>query len=200
VKIMSFAVAGCAALVTLPAHGQSPDRNLTVVPGKPAPERGLGPESPLLAALTRYRDAESVIRLTEEGKILYAADTNKRSGYDYCSTSIRFAEQGEFRESVRQATRALFLGEQERNTDLQAMARRDLASVYSYAGNLDRAEQYANEALRLAVRDRNQVWGPVYKTLGDVKIRRGDLPGAIADYQQALTTSRRSCACRSPMR
>jgi CHAT domain-containing protein/predicted negative regulator of RcsB-dependent stress response len=188
--VLIAAVVVAASVAGAAVHSQSFDRTLTVVPGKPQPAVAMGAESPLLAALTRYRDAESVLRLTEEGRILYGADTNKRSGYDYCSASIRFAEQGEFRESVRQATRALFLGEQERNTDLQAMARRDLASVYSYAGNLERAEQYANEALRLAVRDRNQVWGPVYKTLGDVKYRRGDLPGALAEYQQALRYSR----------
>jgi len=141
-----------------------------------------------IAAL-RVREAESINRLSDEGRYLFELDTQKRTGYQYCSNAVSLAENGEFREAVRSASKALFLGLKDRNEDLVAQAKRDLAMAYSYAGNLDRAQQYAEQAINHFSKNRNQVHAAAYKTLGDVSFRRGDYAKAVANYQSALSRS-----------
>ena len=110
---------------------------------------------------------ETLAKLTAEGRSLYDADTKKQTGYEYCSLSAGLAARGEFRLAVREASKALFLGQSQSNDDLIAHAKRDLAVAYSYAGNLDRAQQYAEEALAHSVRQQNRavVHSRAYKVL-----------------------------------
>src|SRR5512137_2452483 len=138
-------------------------------------------------AEARVREMETVARLTAEGRSLYDADAQKQTGYQYCSLAAGLAARGEFRLAVREASKALFLGQSLGNDDLMAHAKRDLAIAYSYAGNLDRAQQYAEEALRHAVRPQNRaaVHSRACKVLGDVALRRGDPKQAIARYEEA---------------
>ena len=63
--------------------------------------------------------------------------------------------EASFALAVREASKALFLGQSEGNDDLIAHAKRHLSVAYSYAGNLDRAQQYAEEALTHALRPQN---------------------------------------------
>ncbi|RYY93712.1 MAG: CHAT domain-containing protein, partial [Comamonadaceae bacterium] len=115
--------------------------------------------------------------------------TVKMSGYQYCSQAVALAEAGEFRQSVRAASKALHLANATRDPNLLAMANRDLAIVYSYSGQLEKAEEFAREALRHPARDPKLVVGPANKVLGDVQTRRGDYSGAVISYDKALAGS-----------
>ena len=141
------------------------------------------------SAEARQRDAETLKALSTEGQVLYQRDRVKLDGYQYCSQAVALAERGEFRESIRAASRALYVGQQQGNDDLIAVSKRDFAIAYSYAGDLDRAEQYAREALQHAAKDPAVVAGPAYKILGDVAVRRGKLAEGIAYYNQGLAAA-----------
>lgn len=145
--------------------------------------------SPALAAMKNLDDADTALALTADGALLYQQAKVKLDGYQYCSLAIALAEKGEFRESARAASQALYVGLQSRNEDLQAKAWRDLAIAYSYAGNLARAEQFAREALKHPADDATQVTGPAWKVIGDVQARQGDYAAALASYQRALAGS-----------
>jgi CHAT domain-containing protein/predicted negative regulator of RcsB-dependent stress response len=138
------------------------------------------------SALARQRDAETVLVLTAEGKLLFERDVIKLDGYVYCGRALALAEQGEFRQSIRAASRALYLGKANGNDDLLAVAQRDLAIAYSYAGLLDQAETYARATLALKANDPQQSYAPAHKVLGDVAARRGRFDEAVAAYNTAL--------------
>src|SRR5204863_115599 len=90
----------CALLLATAAHAQSA-----------ATADGLAPaNSQARDALARQRDAESLFSVSAEGKALYERDVVKLDGYGYCGRSIALAEQGEFRQSIRAASKALHLG------------------------------------------------------------------------------------------
>ncbi|WP_449433496.1 CHAT domain-containing protein [Pseudomonas putida] len=131
-------------------------------------------------------DADTMLGLTEEGAVLYEQDPLKLSGYQYCSQAVALAESGELRLSARASGKALYLAKTNNDENLQALASRDLAIAFSYAGQLDKAESFAQEALRLAAKDPQKVVGPAYKVIADVQARRGDYQAAIASYEQAL--------------
>lgn len=157
----------------------------------PAPAQG-APSAEAAASRAeqaRLADADTVLALTNEGAVLYGQDAVKLSGYQYCSQAVALAEAGEFRQSVRAASKALHLANATRDPNLLAMAHRDLAIVYSYSGQLDKAEQFAREALRHPARDPKLVAGPVHKVIGDVRTRRGDHAGAVLSYDEALANS-----------
>ena len=153
---------------------------------------GAGAPSATIVAAARVTDSESAARLTSEGKILYEADATKKTGYQYCSLAYGLAEQGEFRRAIREASKALYLGETGRgDTCLGAMAKRDLASAYSFAGQLDRARQFAADAAdgASACGRPGTVSVPARKILGDVSLRRGRAQEAISHYERALAES-----------
>ncbi len=137
----------------------------------------------------RLADTDTLLALTNDGAILYSQDKVKLSGYQYCSQAVALAEAGEFRQSVRAASKALHLANTTRDPNLLAMANRDLAIVYSYSGQLEKAEQFARDALKQPVRDPKLVVGPANKVLGDVAARRGDYAGAVRSYDEALAGS-----------
>ena len=136
-------------------------------------------------AAARVHDAETIRTLSTEGQLLYQKDRIKLDGAMYCAQAIALAERGEFRLSIQAASKALILGQQQDNGNLVASAKRDLAIAYSYAGDLDRAEQFARDALTGESRSTAAIAGPAYKTLGDVQSRRGRLADAISSYQEA---------------
>ena len=137
----------------------------------------------------RLADTDTLLALTNDGAILYSQDKVKLSGYQYCSQAVALAEAGEFRQSVRAASKALHLANTTRDPNLLAMANRDLAIVYSYSGQLEKAEQFAREALKQPAREPKLVVGPAHKVLGDVAARRGDYAGAVRSYDDALAGS-----------
>ncbi|WP_295981716.1 CHAT domain-containing protein [uncultured Variovorax sp.] len=141
------------------------------------------------AEQARLADTDTLLALTSEGAVLYGQDSVKLSGYQYCSQAVALAEAGEFRQSVRAASKALHLANATNDPNLMAMANRDLAIVYSYSGQLEKAEEFAREALRHQARDPKLVVGPVQKVIGDVRSRRGDYSGAVLSYDEALANS-----------
>lgn len=155
----------------------------------PSPTGDYNPASLALAALQRKADAETALKLSAEGRALYERDTIKLTGYGYCGQALSLAEKGELRQSIRAASKALYLGQRDRDAGVQAVALRDLAIAYSYAGTLDRAEQYARAALAIEGADRRQVVAPSLKVLGDVQVRQGRLPEALKFYQDALAAA-----------
>lgn len=138
------------------------------------------------SAVARTRDADTLKALSTEGQILYQRERVKLDGYQYCSQAVAQAERGELRDSIRSASKALHIGQAQGNDDLIAVSKRDLAIAYSYGGDLDRAEQYAQEALSHQAKNPQIVAGPAYKILGDVAARRGKLPLAIDFYGKAF--------------
>ncbi|MDB5968205.1 MAG: hypothetical protein JWQ90_655 [Hydrocarboniphaga sp.] len=141
--------------------------------------------SSVTAALDRQADADSLQGIAAEGALLYDAEAVKQDGYAYCGQSVALSERGEFRLSVRAASKALHVALATGNDDLQALANRDLAIAYSYSGNLDQAERFATEALKHKPKDPPVVFGPAHKILGDVYSRRGDYAKAVASYEAA---------------
>jgi CHAT domain-containing protein/predicted negative regulator of RcsB-dependent stress response len=140
-------------------------------------------------AEARARDAETLPALSQEGRLLLGRDRVKLDGYAYCSMAVAAAERGDFRDSIDAASRALLVAQETDNTDLLALSKRDLAIAYSYAGDLDDAERYANEALGGASKNPAQVQAPVHKVLGDIALRRGNPAAAISEYQTSLATA-----------
>jgi len=167
------AILAIAMAVASPAAAQAPDAEAVAEQ----------------AARTRLADGDTLLALTADGSVLYAQDAVKLSGYQYCSQAVALAEAGEFRQSVRAASKALHLANTTSDPNLQALANRDLAIVYSYAGQLEKAEEFAREALRHPARDPKLVVGPAHKVIGDVRVRRGDAEGAVASYEEALANS-----------
>jgi CHAT domain-containing protein len=140
----------------------------------------------------RVLEAESAVRLAAEGEILYQADPVKRTGFEYCSLALGYAEKGDLRLAIREASKALFLGQRTADQYLLALAKRDLAYAYSLAGYLERAAQFADESIEHFQWSRNRdasAIGPAYKTKGDVRLRQGRIDEALADFQQALMAS-----------
>ncbi|MBP9697267.1 MAG: hypothetical protein KBD58_08625, partial [Thermomonas sp.] len=101
-----------------------------------------------LAAISRLDDADTALALAADGAALYDREAVKLDGYAYCSQAVELAEKGEFRESARAASKALHVALQTGNKDLLGKAYRDLAIAFNYAGQLERAEQFANLALK----------------------------------------------------
>lgn len=138
-----------------------------------------------LAAIGRLEDADTALALAAEGAALYEREAVKLDGYAYCSQAVELAEKGEFRESTRAASKALHVALQTGNVDLLGKAYRDLAIAFSYAGQLERAEQFAMLSLKYPGVDPTQVNGPGKKVLGDVRTRQKRYDEAIALYDQA---------------
>ncbi|MHB9837751.1 CHAT domain-containing protein [Paraburkholderia terrae] len=151
---------------------------------------GLAPESQgFRQATERERDAETLQSLTSEGRLLLSRDRVTLPAYDYCSMAVSAAERGDFRDSVQAAARALVIAQRTDNADLVALSKRDLAIAYSYAGDLDDAEKYAQEALASTPKAPEQVFAPANKVLGDIALRRGHPQDAIDAYNRALETA-----------
>lgn len=137
-------------------------------------------------AIARQRDASAARTHVQEGERLLSQDVIQLDGYAYCGQAMSLAEQGDFRQSIRAASKALYLGQRDKKPDLIAVAHRDLAIAYLYAGKLDEAEQYARSALAVQGASAEQVQAPAYKVLGDVASRRKDHAGALKAYESSL--------------
>lgn len=138
------------------------------------------------AAMARHQEAASVLALTTDGRLLVERDPIKLDGYGYCGQAIALAERGEFRQSIRAASKALYLGVEGSDEQLVAMALRDLAIAYSYAGWLTKAEEYARYVLQRPAQNPAQTFAPAHKILGDVAQRRGQPQEALGHYGRAL--------------
>jgi CHAT domain-containing protein/predicted negative regulator of RcsB-dependent stress response len=138
------------------------------------------------AQAREQEDARSLRELIAEGELLYGRDRVKLNGYQYCSQSVALADRGELRESIRAAAKALLLAQDGDDRNLQGLARRDLAIAYSYAGDLERAESFARQALDLSDGNLVGIAAPAHKVIGDVRARRGKYDAALEAYYESL--------------
>lgn len=144
----------------------------------------------VILAEQRARDAETATGIATLGASLYEGDSRKLDVAQYCAAAMLLADQGEFRLSVREASKALHLGLKSNNRKALAYARRDLAYVYSLAGDLERSSYWAEEALKSSLELRgapkidvsNELLAPIYKVLGDIEARRGNHDAARKHY------------------
>lgn len=152
-------------------------------------------DRPLAALLAeqRARDAETAAAIASRGRLLYEADANPRGWQGYCADSQRLSDTGELRRAIRQASKALYLGERDGNPVALAFAMRDLAYAYGFAGDLDRAQEWAAKTLEASrnlsntrVDVDNEILAPAHKVLGDVASRRGRQDEALRHYESAL--------------
>lgn len=176
---VAFAASAAASAQAAPAVAPPP-----AVPAAQTADAA-GEAREVLAAIGRLDDADTALSMAAEGAALYEREAVKLDGYAYCSQAVELAEKGEFRESARAASKALHVALQTGNTDLLGKAYRDLAIAFSYAGQLERAEQFAMLALKYPGLDPTQVNGPARKVLGDVRTRQRRYDEAIAAYDQA---------------
>jgi tetratricopeptide (TPR) repeat protein len=142
VNTMASDLAKCVLPILLALYSMSPAASGAAEAGAP----GIA-VSTFDKARARQQDAETLRSLTDEGRLLYQKDRIKLDGFQYCGQAIALAERGEFRQSIQAASKALIIGEQQKNGRLVASAKRDLAITYSYAGDLEQAAHYAREAL-----------------------------------------------------
>lgn len=145
-----------------------------------------------LAAL-QVNDVQTAAGLATEGGSLYAADPDKTSGYDHCRRSVSLANAGQFRLAIREAQKALFLGKRSRDDDVLGYAARDLAYAYYLAGDLDKAEVWANDALRYGyMRTRNSaaILTGANMTLGGIALLKEDPQKAESYLKQARSDAR----------
>lgn len=185
-SICRLALALACWLLLAPARAQEPAEPAAQEPAQASMQEEA---SAALAALGRLEDADTALSLAAEGAALYEAEAVKKDGYEYCSQAVELAEQGEFRESARAASKALHVALQTGNRDLLGKAYRDLAIAFSYAGRLERAEQFANLALKYPGENPTQVVGPANKIIGDVRTRQARYAEAIATYETAAAGS-----------
>lgn len=162
---------------------------VAVSPGLSAQSAEPPPPPAFARAEARQRDADSVQQLTAEGRVLYERDTVKLTADLYCGQAIAYAERGWFRESIDAASKALYLGQRNKDAKSQANAKRDLAIAYNYAGDLPAAERYANEAIALGGDQPQMILAPANKVLGDIYARRGLAAKAIQSYELSLSQS-----------
>lgn len=137
------------------------------------------------------KDAANLRRLSVEGRLLLKEEGRERSWGQYCEEAQALAEQGEFRRALQSASKALYVGERDGNAVAVAFAKRDFATVYLYAGKLDLAERYAQEATAEAslAREPNKILQMTYKILGDVLLRNGQPEKAAEWYEKARKAS-----------
>lgn len=134
-------------------------------------------------------ELESLNQFSAYGRKLYQDDDNQQNGIDYCTVSMQFAELGEFRQSLRQASKTLFLGEKTGKSYLLAIGTRNLALAYSYANDLANAERYAKIVIDKYDNEGLQVIGPAYKVMGDIRLRQGRYNEASEFYEIGLNQS-----------
>ena len=155
----------------------------------------------------KAREAESAAAIASNGQLLYEADDNKKAWGQYCIAAGQLAERGEFRRAIREASKALFLGERDRNASARTWAMRDLAYAYSLAGELAKAEEWAHKSLEASrsitnpnVNVRNDIEAPVRKILGDIAARRARYEEAMASYSAALEAANATSNNRQAIR
>jgi len=142
-------------------------------------------------------EAESAARLAAEGELLYYATWIDPEAYKAANGATALLEDGELRRGIREASKALFVGQSTTRQDVLAFAKRDLAYAYSLAGSLARAAQFATEAIQHAEAapaafqrvNRHRVLGPAFKIRGDSHLRSGRAAEAFEDYERSVTES-----------
>ncbi len=143
----------------------------------------------------RALDAQNASMLSEEGGLLYSFDRTKLSGPKYCGLAIEYARVGEFRQAIRSASKALFLGRRDGDAYVEGLGHRDLAYAYSLAGDLETAEFHAKRTLTLAnrlnQRRERQLSFLATTTLASIAAKRADNTAAQRLFETAYQMAQR---------
>jgi len=137
----------------------------------------------------RLRDAENAATIASEGRLLYQADENTKSWAEYCVSSVQLSLRGEFREAVRAASKAFFLGESEGSAIAKAFASRDLSFAFSLAGDLEQAWYWTEQALRFSAgagSSQSTVLAVAHRVRGDIEFKRAAFERAVKEYEIAI--------------
>jgi tetratricopeptide (TPR) repeat protein len=136
---------------------------------------------------------ESVEQILQSGRAAYASDPGRRSAAEYCRAGEDEIERGALRQAIRDKSKALYVAKQDRDLLLAAECSRSIAIAYSFAGEQNRAVDWADEAQQYlqqagpgvdAARAAG-VRGPLLKVRADAALDRGDL----AQARSMLTTA-----------
>jgi CHAT domain-containing protein len=94
-------------------------------------------------------DVNSLAGISRIGSTLLASDPDKLKWGEYCKQSQALARRGEFREAIRSASKALYLGENKDGNYGAAVifSSNDIATAYSYAGDHPTALIWADRTL-----------------------------------------------------
>jgi len=93
-------------------------------------------------------DLNSVAGISRIGGSLLAADPAKLKWGDYCRASQSLARQGQFRLAIREAAKALYIGQASGSAGAPIIfASNDIATAYSYAGDHATANAWADKTL-----------------------------------------------------
>ena len=105
-------------------------------------------------------DVNSVAGVSKIGAILYAADPSKQSWQNYCGASQALASRGEFRQAIRTAAKALYVGDPNGQSSSPAyiFATNDIATAYGYAGDHASASEWASKMLAASDKGTDQDW------------------------------------------
>lgn len=95
------------------------------------------------------QDVNSLAGLSRIGQALLASDPDKKRWGDYCSASQMLAREGQFREAIRTAARALYLGQSTHGNRGAPIiySSNDIATAYGYAGDWSSASEWADRTL-----------------------------------------------------
>ena len=181
--LLSASRAALAIVATLPllALGADVDREgRSVAPSSGANQAGtiraLPPARGWIAKLYAD-DVDTVNDLAYQGKRLFLTDLVRHqtlSCTQYCSVAVRQSLEGRLRASIRSGSKALHLANEEKQDTLFALAKRDLASAYNFAGRNDTVLRLVEEAIEHQSRARlapNEVLMPLLQIRGDVYAR-----------------------------
>jgi len=135
------------------------------------------------------QELESLNQFSAYGRKLYKNDDDPKNGLEHCSVSLEFAEAGEFRLALREASKTLYLGIKKDKSYFMAIGTRNLAMAYSYANDLINAERFAHIAIDSYFSEGIKVVGPAYKVLGDIRMRQARYKEATEYYVQGLDFS-----------
>lgn len=169
---------------------------------------GSKPETPLAslagasALLIRARDKAENGNLHEAAAMIgqalarVPADGPARERYRYLMTQGDIdGEAGKLEDAVRAYNLALALADKQDQTWRRAEVRRGLAHTFYRAGEMNRAQAFATQALRLSQAAGDLVgMGRAYGTMGVVADGLGDHQATRRAYEQAIDCARRAGA------
>jgi len=141
------------------------------------------------AAEFMIKELESLNQLSPLGRLLYKEDDKDRDGLEYCTDSMRFAEDGEFRQALREASKSFYLGGNSGKSYVKSIGIRNMALAYSYANDLVNAERMAKIIITDYSNEGLQVIAPAYKVMGDVRLRQARYTEAIEFYTKGQKSS-----------
>lgn len=140
-------------------------------------------------------DVRSLSGASRLGSALLAQDARPKSWGDYCSESQALARAGEFRQAIRAATKALYLGDSQHGGGVPVIyAMNDIATAYNYAGDFTTGQAWADRTLQasdkdpatLGKSDVRQIRANAHRIRATAMGHRGEHEAAVAEIERGL--------------